>query len=78
MPLHDRVEAVFRDVFADPTITLTDDTTADDIPQWDSLQHVVLLFNLEQEFGVQFAGNEVGTLANVGDLKRLITHKTAA
>ena len=73
--LHDRLETVFRDVFADPSISLTDDTTADDIPQWDSLQHVVLLFNLEQTFGVQFAGSEVEHLGNVGDLKRLLKEK---
>jgi acyl carrier protein len=75
--LHERVEDVFRDVFADPGISLTDDTTADDIPQWDSLQHVVLLFNLEQAFGVQFAGSEVEQLRNVGDLKRLLAEKGA-
>lgn len=76
--LHERVESVFRDVFAEPTISLTDETTADDIPQWDSLQHVVLLFNLEQTFGVQFAGNEVEQMRNVGDLKRLLSEKGAA
>ena len=78
MQLHERLETVFRDVFADPDISLTDETTADDIPQWDSLQHVVLLFNVEQEFGVQFAGSEAGSLANVGDLKRLLKEKGAA
>lgn len=75
MLLHERLETVFRNVFGDPAISLTDDTTADDIPQWDSLQHVVLLFNVEQEFGVQFGGQEVGRLANVGDLKRLLKEK---
>ena len=75
MALHERLQDVFRDVFDDPGLVLTDTTTAGDIPDWDSLQHVTLLFRIEDEFGVEFMGDEAASLANVGELETLLRKK---
>jgi acyl carrier protein len=73
--LHDRLQDVFRDVFDDPGLVLTNDTSAADINDWDSLQHVTLLFRIEDEFGVEFMGDEAASLANVGELTALLRDK---
>ena len=75
MALLDRLQAVFRDVFDDPGLVLTDTMTAGDIPDWDSLQHVTLLFRIEDEFGVEFIGDEAASLGNVGELAELLQKK---
>jgi acyl carrier protein len=75
--LPDRLQEVFRDVFDDPGLVLTDATTSDDIDGWDSLQHVTLLFRIEDEFGVEFVGDEAASLANVGELATLLRKKGA-
>lgn len=72
MTVHDRLEEVFRTVFGDDDLSLTDGTTAADIPEWDSLAHVNLMFSVEQEFGVQFAGNQFGEFRDVGELRRFL------
>ena len=72
MPVHDALEQVFRDVFGDDTIELTEETTARDIRQWDSLGHVNLMFAIEERFGVRFRGNQLAEFANVGELKRFL------
>lgn len=77
MTLDQRLEAVFQDHFNDPGLRLTNDTTAADIPGWDSLAHISLVFRIEEEFDVMFASEEAMTLANVGDLKRLLEEKGA-
>ena len=68
---------VFRDVFDDETITLRSDLSANDIPDWDSLTHIRLLFTIEREFRIKFTITEVGDLKNVGELIALIQSKTA-
>jgi acyl carrier protein len=73
--LHERLQDVFRDVFNDPSLTLTGTTTAADIEDWDSLQHVTLLFRIEDEFGIEFVGDEAASLANVGELATLLRSK---
>jgi acyl carrier protein len=70
MPLHDRLEAVFRDVFDDPTLVLTDETTAADVPDWDSLAHINVMTAIETTFDVRFSDRELNGFANVGELKR--------
>ena len=48
----DRLEEVFRDVFDDDGIVLYEDTTADDIDDWDSIEHITLIAAVEKEFGM--------------------------
>ncbi len=72
MPLHDELERLFRDVFGNEAIVLTDETTAHDIDEWDSLGHVNLMFSIEEHFGVRFEGNELAEFENVGALKQFL------
>lgn len=67
-----RVESIFRDVFDDPRLTLRDDMTAADIPDWDSLNHINLIVGIESEFGIELDGEEIAALACVGDLFALL------
>lgn len=59
---------VFRDVFDDETITVTDATTAADIEKWDSLMHITLISEVESAFGIRFQMKDVVALQNVGDM----------
>lgn len=77
MSIDERLQGIFREVLDDQSLDLTDETTAADIEEWDSLVHVTLMFNIEQEFGIQFSGEEFARLENVGHLQRLITTKTS-
>jgi len=71
----DRLQEVFRDVFDDDELTITPETTADDVEDWDSLQHVTLVVNVEAAFGVKFSSLEVAGLKNVGQLIGLVESK---
>jgi acyl carrier protein len=73
--LRERLQDVFRDVFDDPNLVLTDTMTANDIEEWDSLQHVTLLFRIEEEFDVEFLGDEAASVADVGELTALLEQK---
>ena len=72
MTLHQRLEGVFRLVFNDDALVLRDEMTAADVPGWDSVEHINLMFSLEDEFGVQFRGNELAELPDIGALKRYL------
>ena len=53
-------------------ISLSSEMTAPDIEGWDSLNHVQIIFTLEQELGIQFNVREIQNLENIGDLEKLI------
>ena len=63
---------VFQDVFDDESITVNEETTADDIEDWDSLEHINLLAAVEQEFGMKFNMGQVVSMKNVGEMADII------
>lgn len=68
----ERLTAVFRDVFDDESITLRDETTADDIEDWDSFEHINLIVAVENEFSFKVPMGKVVTMKNVGEMVDLI------
>ncbi len=73
--LFEKLNEVFRDVFDDEDITVTETTTADDIEDWDSLEHINLMSAVEQEFGIKFTMGQIVTMKNVGEMATIILEK---
>ena len=74
---HQRLTAVFRDIFDNPSLEIADSTTADDIEDWDSVNHITLIAAVESEFKIKLSTRDVKNLANVGDFLKLIESKAA-
>lgn len=70
-----RLTEVFRDVFDDEDIELSDATTADDIEGWDSLEHITLISAVEKEFRMRFTMKEVSGMKNVGEMMSIIAER---
>lgn len=68
----EKLNEVFRDVFDDEAIIVTDATTAEDIEDWDSLEHINLIVAIEKKFGMKFKMSEVTGLKNVGEMVDVI------
>ena len=64
----DRLNHLFRDIFDDDDIAVTDTTVAADIDGWDSLAHITLILGVEREFHIKMTAAEVGSLKNVGQM----------
>ena len=73
--IYERLNGVFRNVFDDDSITVNEDTTADDIEDWDSLNHITLVDAVESEFGVRFTMGEVSGMKNVGEMAKIISER---
>jgi len=73
----DRLQQVFREIFSDDTLVITDETTAADIPAWDSLAHINLMFAIENEFEVEIPDDRLGSFATVGELRGYLEERTA-
>ena len=67
-----RLTEVFREVFDDPNIIIVETTTADDIEDWDSFEHINLIVAVEEEFSVKFPMGKVTGMKNVGEMVDII------
>lgn len=70
--LFERLNKVFRDVFDDDSICVNEDTTAEDIEDWDSLEHITLIVAIEKEFSIRFSMGEANKFKNVGEMANII------
>ncbi|HEX3399936.1 MAG TPA: acyl carrier protein [Acetobacteraceae bacterium] len=69
---------IFREVFDDPELELTAETSAKDIPAWDSVINVTLLIEIEARLNIRFATSEMEKLRNVGELAQLVAARSPA
>ena len=75
MDIYDEMNAVFRKVFDDDDITVSAETTANDVEKWDSLSHINLVYVLEKHFGIKFRNSEILKWKNVGQMAESIAEK---
>ena len=73
--VYEQMNRIFRNVFDDESIELHDETNAEDIEDWDSLEQINLIVAIENEFEMMFDMAEIADLANVGEMVDLILKK---
>ena len=71
-----KLTEVFREVFDLDDVVITPETVADDIEEWDSLEHISLISAVERTFKMKFKMKEVSTMKNVGEMIDIIAERT--
>ena len=69
------VQNIFRDIFDENDLIISDSTNSDEIEDWDSLNHINLVSAIEKEFKIRFALKELMTLKDVGAMVDLMVKK---
>jgi acyl carrier protein len=72
MNILERLQEIFRDVFDNENLIITEKMTSNDIKDWDSLAHINLILAIREEFDIEFTLEEVSEYKNVGDMINLI------
>ena len=66
---------ILKEIFDDDSLTINFNTTANDVDDWDSLNHINIISTIESEFDVDFSMEEVLNFKNVGDIVDKIAEK---
>ena len=70
-----QVNDIFIDVLENNDIKINDQTTANDIEEWDSLAHIHLIVAIERKFDIRFTSKEMQSWDNVGEMIDCICSK---
>ena len=66
--LFEKLQGIFRDIFDDELLVISDSTNASDIDDWDSINHINLIVAIEIELKIKFSFEELATLKDVGTM----------
>jgi acyl carrier protein len=75
--IYKKLTEIFHDLFDDSSIDVQPRTTAHDVRQWDSFNHINLIISIESEFGIKFQAAELEVMHDVGALADRIEKKLA-
>lgn len=67
-----RVQEVFRKTFEKPDLIITDTLSPKDLKKWDSLNHVILISEIEKVFNIRFELQDMLESRNAGDICKTI------
>jgi acyl carrier protein len=63
------LEKTISEVFGIAEGDVIDTLPLADIPSWDSMAHMMFIVRLEEDYGIQFTGDEIADMATVGDTR---------
>lgn len=69
------VQNIFKDVFDDKELNINRDSNSDNIDDWDSLNNILLIIEIEKKLSIKFNAGEISTYKNVGEMCDAIEEK---
>ena len=69
------IQKTLVEILDNEKLAISEQTIANEVTDWDSLNHVRLLITLESKFGIRFEPEETSDAINVGELIDLIMAK---
>lgn len=70
-----KVEEIIRLTLKQPEVCIFEQTTASDIPGWDSLSHMTVMVAIEAHFNMKFSFMEMIAMSDIGSLLDTISSK---
>ena len=73
--VREKLNLVFRELFDNEMLTISEETTASDIEEWDSLANINLILMIEEMFRIKISTKELSRFDNIGYLMNIIYEK---
>ena len=64
----DSLITIIREVFENDNLQITFETKASDIEEWDSINHIYLIVEIEKRFKIKFTTNKIQSWSCVRDI----------
>ena len=71
----DQLQDIFRSAFSSD-VSINSETSKDNLPEWDSINHLNLIVEVEDRLNIQFTPEEIEAMKSVEILLDLIQKKS--
>ncbi len=73
--IFNKVSRIFKDVIEDEELSIEESFNSSDIPEWDSLVHIMLIVETEKKFNIKFLSSEISKWKDIGAMITAIESK---
>ncbi len=70
------IEELFRDLLDDESLVVTEETSQENLEQWDSLFHMTLMATVGDELSIDFDTEDIVAVKDIKSLLDIIESKT--
>ena len=70
-----KLNSLFQSIIDEEDVLLEEVTTAQDVEDWDSLNHITFIVSIEKSFQIKFTNAEINAWLSVGDIISSIAEK---
>jgi acyl carrier protein len=70
--MNEKIFKILADTLGTNAAAMTEDTSTENTPEWDSVAHLNLVLSLEQAFGQRFSPDEFMQMQSVAAIKRVL------
>lgn len=67
-----QINEIFIDTLDNEDVVIEETTTANDVEDWDSLTHIMLVVAIEKHFKIRFTSKEIQSWKDVGEMMNCI------
>lgn len=69
------INTIVAEILRIPVTEISDSTSMESNPLWDSLSHMEIIYILEKKFDLVFNGDEIIEITSVSKIKKVISQK---
>jgi acyl carrier protein len=66
---------IINHAFGNSSAAESDDTVLVNLPEWDSMGHMLFISQVEEQYSIELSGDEIADTRTIGDIKKLILSK---
>lgn len=70
-----KLNSIFRNVLNDDQINLKINTSNNELEKWDSLNHILLILEIEKKFSIKITAGEIAELNSISLICDMINEK---
>jgi len=75
--LLEQINIIFKHTLDNETLVIEETTNANDVDEWDSLSHVLIVVEIEKHFKVRFTSREIREWNSIQDVLNSLEEKGA-
>ena len=68
----DKLTTIMASVFRVEQSVVKENASMSDIPAWDSLNHMNLILEIENQYSIQLSGDEIAEMQSVATIRKII------